>query len=199
MAAEQGFDTRQALGEAENCIDPRSPEARARSPEDARPLCSDHPASLQAAYDGVGEVPLTPGRDLIEPTAWNLWTDANLEDSSDERFGRDNDGLSGSLSFGADRKVSERAVAGLAVTFEGSETEGFNGFFEARSKGVSLGPYAAYRLNGNWALDGTLTYGFSDNDLEIVTLQGDYDSERLPPAPISTASTLSRTPSCARR
>ncbi|WP_455373474.1 autotransporter outer membrane beta-barrel domain-containing protein, partial [Limibacillus halophilus] len=177
---EQGLEARQALGASEDCIDPRSSEANDTDRKDQRPLCSDNAAALQdAASADADPVPITPGRDLIEPTVWNIWSDVNLQDSSDERFGRDNDSLSGSLSFGADRKVDERAVMGLSITFDGSKTEGFDGFFEARSKGVSMGPYAAYRLSEHWAVDGTLTYGVSENELEIVTLEGDYDAQRF--------------------
>src|SRR6185436_3921135 len=58
-----------------------------------------------AAEDVGMAVPLTPGREFGLEPFWNIWSDATGTDVSDQRHGLDNESQSGSVTFGADRRI----------------------------------------------------------------------------------------------
>jgi hypothetical protein len=150
------------------------------------PLCPGDARTLESlrtdpryTHCFVAEVPLTPGREVDARTEWNVWADARYNLSSDERFGRDVDTDTGTVAFGVDRRLDVDFVAGLMMTAEDSQTEGFGGALEFDTTGLSIGPYIGYRINPEWALDASLSYGGYDNSSRILVLRGDYDSTRL--------------------
>jgi hypothetical protein len=169
-----------SVGEFTNdCIDPRSSQGQEGAAGSDKPICSDTSPALEADNTQAPEaqVPLTPGRFLVTPTEWNIWANTSLASASDDRFGRDQESKTGSLSFGADRHAGTRAIAGFMLSFDRSQSDGFDGGLDTDTKGFSFGPYAAYRLSDNWAVDATLSYGMSETDMKIVSLEGDIDAK----------------------
>ncbi|OCP01782.1 MULTISPECIES: autotransporter outer membrane beta-barrel domain-containing protein [unclassified Ensifer] len=162
----------------DTCIDPRSVNSKQQRD---LPICRDLAAKDAAARSGGGssQVPLTPGRDLPAPSLWNFWSDIQFADISDNRYDRDSDTLARSLTMGLDRRITSDLVVGMTVALEDSSTDAFDGTLGIDTDGFSFGPYAAYRLSKHWAIDGSLTYGRYDNDIDLSVLSGEQDSERL--------------------
>ena len=118
---------------------------------------------------------MTPSRDLPEPSLWNFWSDIQFADISDDRYDRDSDTLARSLTMGLDRRITSDLVVGMTVSLEDNSTDAFDGNL-GDTDGFS---YAAYRLSKHWAVDGSLTYGRYNNDIDLSVLSGQQDSERL--------------------
>ena len=164
------------------CIDPRNRAAAGASAnnlpdcEPPKPLCP--PDQCQAVdFD----VPITPGRDLgvgLQPN-WNLWTDVRFLSTTDGRYGLDVTGSARTATVGLDRKVSSDVVVGFTVSLEDSSSTGYGGFFQSKARGITVGPYAAYAMSPNWAIDAALGYNRSSNDLGLAMMDGTFLSQRL--------------------
>ncbi|UWU16866.1 autotransporter domain-containing protein (plasmid) [Rhizobium sullae] len=163
----------------DTCIDPRSINSNKQQRD--LPICRDLAAEEAAAQsaDRSPQVPLTPGRDLPAPSLWNFWADIQFADISDERYDRDSGTLARSLTMGLDRRITNDLVVGMTVSLENSSTDAFDGTLGIDTEGFSFGPYAAYRLSKHWAIEGSLTYGRYNNDIDLSVLSGRQDSERL--------------------
>jgi|GEM_PF-1911854 len=159
------------------CIDPRSD--RELQSGTAEAFCTREQLLAEDRLLQQGEVPLTPGRELIEPTRWNAWTTVTGIFSDDERFGRDFHTFSGTAAFGADRKLTENIVGGLSLTIETVNTDGFNSNLKIDTQGFEIGPYVAARISQHWAVDGSLSYGFSNSQSDISVLNGDYNTHEF--------------------
>jgi outer membrane autotransporter protein len=154
------------------CVDPR---ANAEIQDGTvQAFCTRDQLRAEGLLQAGDEVPLTPGRDLIEPTRWNAWSTVTGLIVDDTRYSRDFQTLSGTAAFGADRKLTDNTVAGLSVTFETIDTDGFNSNLQIDTQGFEIGPYVAMRLSQHWAIDGSLSYGFSTSQSDISVLNGDY-------------------------
>ena len=167
-----------------DCPDPRTlanqpPGAAARPECVPKPQC--WPDSCQASTEGLDQVPITPGRDLgIGLTKdWNAWTDVRFLSTNDGRYGLDISGWSRSATAGVDRRVGGNVVLGFSATLEDSKVGGYSGFFTSSSRGWTIGPYAAFMLSDNWAVDGALGYSRLTNDYSLAVLDGSYVSQRL--------------------
>ncbi|MGX1497444.1 outer membrane autotransporter protein [Labrenzia sp. MBR-25] len=159
------------------CIDPRSIEEAQSANEQA--FCTRDQLLAAGRLQEQEEVPITPGRDLIEPTLWNAWSTVTGVYSDDRRFGRDFQTLSGTAAIGADRKLTENLVAGVSVTFETIDTDGFNSTLKIDTQGFEIGPYVAVRISQHWAVDGSLSYGFANSQSDISVLSGEYNTHEL--------------------
>ncbi|MEE4012339.1 autotransporter domain-containing protein [Roseibium sp. FZY0029] len=159
------------------CIDPRSIEEAQGPSEQA--FCTREQLWAAGRLQAQNEVPITPGRELIEPTLWNAWSTVTGVYSDDRRFGRDFQTLSGTAALGADRKLTENITGGISVTFETIDTNGFNSNLKIDTQGFEIGPYVAVRLSQHWAVDGSLSYGFSTSQSDISVLSGDYTTHEL--------------------
>lgn len=90
-----------------------------------------------------------------------------------------------SFMFGADKFVTDRLIAGLAIGYE--DTEVFTLFNGGNndSDGVTVVPYAAYLINDVLSFDAAFGYSFLDygtNRISTVngsTITGGYDADRL--------------------
>ena len=127
----------------------------------------------------AAEVPLTEGRELVEPTLWNLWAQPYYTSISDERYGLDVDTELASLTLGIDRRIGDDFVLGALIAFQNSDSDGFDKNLTVESTGFNFGPYAAWRLSPQWALDATLSFGRYDNESTLVGLDGSYDFEQI--------------------
>ena len=163
------------------CIDPRkrnTSDDNARLPdcEPPKPMC---PPDQCQALDF--DVPITPGRDLGVGTQkdWNLWTDVRFLSTTDGRYGLDVTGSARTATVGLDRKVSSDVVVGFTVSLEDSSSTGYGGFFQSKARGITVGPYAAYAMSPNWAIDAALGYNRSSNDLGLAMMDGTFLSQRL--------------------
>ena len=164
------------------CIDPRNRATAGASAnnlpdcEPPKPLCP--PDQCQAVdFD----VPITPGRDLgvgLQPN-WNLWTDVRFLNTTDGRYGLDVTGSARTATVGLDRKVSSDVVVGFTVSLEDSSSTGYGGFYQSKARGITVGPYAAYAMSPNWAIDAALGYNRSSNDLGLAMMGGTFLSQRL--------------------
>jgi hypothetical protein len=159
------------------CIDPRSAEET--QTDNGQTFCTREQLLAAGRLQQQDDVPITPGRDLIEPTLWNAWSTVTGVYSDDRRFGRDFQTLSGTAAFGADRKLTEDVVGGISVTFETIDTDGFNSTLKIDTQGFEIGPYVAARISQHWAVDGSLSYGFSRSQSDISVLSGDYNTHEL--------------------
>lgn len=142
-------------------------------------FCTREQLRAEGRLQAQDEVSITPGRELIAPTRWNAWSTVTGLVVDDSRFGRDFQTLSGTAAFGADRKITDNTVAGLSVSFETIDTDGFNSNLQIDTQGVEIGPYVAMRLSQHWAVDGSLSYGFSTSQSDISVLDGDYVSHEF--------------------
>ncbi len=161
------------------------PDPRNRRPGDTegRPDCEPAapdclPNQCQA---GDSTVPITSGRDLGVGTEaeWNLWTDVRFLSSNDGRYGLDVTGSARTATVGLDRRVNDRVVVGFTASLEDSSSTGYGGFFQSSARGVTVGPYAAFILTPNWAVDVALGYNRSVNDMGLSGLGGTFQSQRL--------------------
>lgn len=123
-------------------------------------------------------IPIARGRDLPVDTHWNVWGDARYATVSDRRNGMDFDGETSLITLGGDRRISTDLVVGILASHEDSRTTGFDRDMRLDSGGFSAGPYFGYRLTNRWALDGVFEYGQMTNDSRIVSLNGQFDSDR---------------------
>ena len=122
------------------------------------------------------QVPITAGRQGEPVSPWNTWVDARYTDISDDRDGQDLDGEAQVVAVGVDRWVSEQAVAGVSFSVDSSRSDNFGGAWDSDSDGFSISPYVAYRLSERWALDASLIWRWGDNDTELATLDGSFDT-----------------------
>ena len=70
-------------------------------------------------------------------------------------------------------------VVGFTVSLEDSSSTGYGGFFQSKARGITVGPYAAYAMSPNWAIDAALGYNRSSNDLGLAMMDGTFLSQRL--------------------
>jgi hypothetical protein len=140
------------------CIDPRREQ-----PRPGETICS--------------EVPLTPGRDLLAPSPWNVWTQVSYVGVSDRRFGLDIDSRAGSATFGLDRRLHQDVVLGVSASVQESRSRGFGDMMQFDTTGFSIGPYLAVRLSPHWAMDASLGFGRVRNEVDLAVLSGSYSPE----------------------
>ncbi len=152
------------------CIDPRQ---RAQLGDQEPVICPEEPFATD------GSVPLTPGRDLGDETPWNTWVDTTVLVIDDDRFENDTSTTTGTVTFGLDRAITDNLVAGASLSLQSGESDGFDGTMHATESGFTIGPYIALRLSEHWAIDGSVTYGRTENDLRLAVLDGDYISEQV--------------------
>ena len=143
-----GTLVRSVAGTQERCIDPRTPTPGGQA---RWPICPEETLA-EAARSGAmpGEVPLTEGRDLLEPTLWNAWVQPVYVQVSDERYGLDMDTHLGSVTVGLDRRLGENVVLGASLAFQNSSTRGSMICCRLRAAGslsVPISP-SVCRLNG---------------------------------------------------
>ena len=110
---------------------------------------------------------------------WNLWTDVRFLSTTDGRYGLDVTGSARTATVGLDRKVSSDVVVGFTVSLEDSSSTGYGEFFQSKARGITVGPYAAYAMSPNWAIDAALGYNRSSNDLGLAMMDGTFLSQRL--------------------
>ena len=146
------------------------------------------------------EVPLTEGRELVEPTLWNLWAQPYYTSISDERYGLDVDTELASLTLGIDRRIGDDFVLGALISFQNSESDGFDSNLTVEAPASTSAPTPPGGFRRNWALDATLSFGRYDNDMGARSgSTAATTRSRSPARSPRTGSTLSRNISSARR
>ncbi|MBU8977504.1 autotransporter domain-containing protein [Lysobacter sp. MMG2] len=166
---------REALDEAAATCAQWTRDGRERDVED---YCDR--ITAEQAQSGFGQsVPITPGREFATPTRWNLWFDGRALDTSDERHGLDTDGSGSYFTLGADRRYDNDVVAGLLVSYETNESNGFDGNLRQETDGYGIGAYIAQALSPRWAMDASAVHAWLSNDTRIAVLDGSYDSTRV--------------------
>lgn len=130
------------------------------------------------AQSGRSEVPLTPGRDLLDNTQWNSWVDTSYTRIRDRRDNQDLDGSGGVVLLGADRRVDDAMVAGMMLSLENSRTDVYGGEQQVDVNGFMVGPYMAYQLSPTWSLYANFNLGHFNQDQQLSTLSGSGDVQR---------------------
>lgn len=77
-----------------------------------------------------------------------------------------------------DRRIDSDMVAGLSLSFEDNNSNGFGGFSVVESNGFNVAPYVGMRLSETWSMDASLGVGVLDNDNQIDVLNGRYSAQR---------------------
>ncbi|MNH18009.1 Autotransporter beta-domain protein [compost metagenome] len=80
------------------------------------------------------------------------------------------------FSLGADTRLDNDLILGLSVARVDSKVDSFNGGMRLSAGGYNIGPYLAYPVSASWMLDGSLVYGWMDNNQDLLFLSGDYGS-----------------------
>jgi outer membrane autotransporter protein len=128
-------------------------------------------------YDDQGSVtaPITPGRDLLPASVWNVWTDLSFNGSDDDSSRGDTEINGVYFGFGVDRFVTENMVLGLQLEIEQSDRGSFDELLSVDRTSISAGPYISLLLDERWSVSGLLTVGNVSSDLEVLDLSGSSD------------------------
>ncbi|NNL99733.1 MAG: autotransporter outer membrane beta-barrel domain-containing protein, partial [Gammaproteobacteria bacterium] len=120
------------------------------------------PAGVPAVYVPGGGVPLAAGDVLQSPMGyWASYSRNNLRNNfSTTAF----DGNVTNVIGGVDWTFGEDLLVGLAAGYEKQDfVTLFNGGTQ-QTDGIVVAPYAGWRINDQWSIDGTA--GFAYNDVE---------------------------------
>ena len=169
-----------------------------------RPATRRRPADLPAGdarrcrrRGAADRRPRAGGADALEPLGAAL-----LHVSiSDERYGLDVDTELASLTLGIDRRIGDDFVLGALISFQNSDSDGFDKNLTVESTGFNLGPYAAWRLSPQLgARRNAELRPLRQRLARSVGLDGSYDfAADLRLRSPRTGNTLSRSISSARR
>ena len=116
--------------------------------------------------------PITPGRDLLPASPWNVWTSLSFNDVDDDRFRGETEIDGDYFGVGVDRFVATNAVVGLQLEIEQSDRDSFDGGLRVDRTAVSAGPYISVLLDERWSVSGLLTVGNVSSDIDILNLSG---------------------------
>ena len=103
---------------------------------------------------------------------WNGWGDVRHIGSKDRRSGLDLDNSTGGVTLGVDRLIGTKTIAGLSLSLDRSDSDGFDGTLTSQTEGFLVGPYVAYRMSDDWAADAAIAVGRYKTDSQIDVLQG---------------------------
>ncbi|MEZ6932100.1 autotransporter domain-containing protein [Aeromonas sp. S16(2024)] len=161
-----------ALNERTLCV---MAEERDQLPQELRDRYPDCPFTRVELAGGQVASQTQPAP-LPEGRSWNLWVDEVYYDISDHREGLDMSGSTNVFSLGADTRLDNDLILGISVARVDSKVDSFNGGMRLSAGGYNLSPYLAYPVSANWMLDGSLVYGWMDNNQDLLFLSGDYGS-----------------------
>ncbi|MFM5192312.1 autotransporter outer membrane beta-barrel domain-containing protein [Aeromonas media] len=161
-----------ALNERTLCV---MAEERDQLPQELRDRYPDCPFTRVELAGGQVASQTQPAP-LQEGRSWNLWVDEVYYDISDHREGLDMSGSTNVFSLGADTRLDNDLILGISVARVDSKVDSFNGGMRLSAGGYNLSPYLAYPVSASWMLDGSLVYGWMDNNQDLLFLSGDYGS-----------------------
>ncbi len=161
-----------ALNERTLCV---MAEERDQLPQELRDRYPDCPFTRVELAGGQVASQTQPAP-LPEGRSWNLWVDEVYYDISDHREGLDMSGSTNVFSLGADTRLDNDLILGISVARVDSKVDSFNGGMRLSAGGYNLSPYLAYPVSASWMLDGSLVYGWMDNNQDLLFLSGDYGS-----------------------
>jgi len=151
---------------------------RGARPEDASTVGQMSDCYSPVAETQSGALPPTPGRELVEPTEWNIWLDSRASHLSDQRDVMDTRGDSSAITIGLDRIVSSDLVAGLQLALMRADGKSFEGDLRTDSTAYSIGPYVSYSASPDWLVYGAVGFGRQSVDTRIVGLEGRSDTDQ---------------------
>jgi outer membrane autotransporter protein len=123
-------------------------------------------------------VPLTPGRDLGGASPWNAWIDFTQTRIDDDRGPLDTEATDNYLAVGIDYLFRPGLVVGVQLEADRTETEDASGLIEGSSQTAGIGAYFAAKTSPNWVVSGLLSFGQTETDLRVASLEGDYTRNR---------------------
>lgn len=118
--------------------------------------------------------PITPGREFAPQALWNAWIDGYYFDVRDRRYNLDLDGNDTLVVLGTDRLLKQNLALGMLLAFQNGNTTSFGGNWITNSNGLTVGPYLGYQVSPKWAINASLGYGDSTNDVNIANFNGSY-------------------------
>jgi len=157
---------------------PQNLPCRGQRPDDPAQAGQLSDCYIPAPELQSAELPLTPGRELVAKSEWNIWMDGSATRLRDTRDGMDTHGNSSSFSLGIDRVVNDDLVAGLQLSVSRGKSSSFGDTLRTDATGYSIGPYISYSFSPNWLLYGALGFGRQTTDTQLVSLSGTSDSEQ---------------------
>ena len=139
---------------------------------------SNNIASNESSFSSLDDqAPITQGRQFEPETRWNIWGDSHYYNIEDNRFDLDLKGTATDVTFGGDRRISNKLVTGVMLSLRDNWTSSFNDNMKSNSKGFTAGPYLGYQLSSAWALNASITYGILQNSNDILILKSNYLSQ----------------------
>ncbi len=121
-----------------------------------------------------GDAYITPGREFSPKALWNTWLDAYYFDMQDRRYNLQFDGDDSLLVFGTDRLLRENLALGMLASIQKFNTTGFGGNWITDSNELTIGPYLGYQVSKIWAINTSLGYGNTHNNVDIANFNGSY-------------------------
>lgn len=120
-------------------------------------------------------MPITPWRDLLPASPWNVWTDVSFNAVGDDSSRADTEIDGVYFGVGLDRFVTANMVVGLQLEIEQSDRDSFDGLLTVDRTTVSAGPYISILLDERWSVSALLTVGNVESDVDVLGLNGSSD------------------------
>ena len=122
---------------------------------------------VYGAAHSITEVPVS--------TPWNIWASGRYDHFDGD--GNSFDGGVGTITAGADYRMSDTLLVGALVGYGKSDIDvGTTGNLE--SDGYTLGAYFGAKLENSITADGFVAYTRSDYDIRSGAVTGDFDADR---------------------
>ena len=138
-------------------------------------------AQSQLAKDrmalGVGDGGSLP---LAYETAspWDLWVEGRYSAFDDDNGNLDRSGHVGVLYVGGDYRVAENMIVGVLAQFDWAKDDSGVLASNVDGNGWMIGPYVSARVHQNIYFDLRAAWGRSDNDIDVATASGSFDTSR---------------------
>ncbi|MFG0381013.1 autotransporter domain-containing protein [Pseudomonas sp. zbq_18] len=130
------------------------------------------PALAQA----LKQAPLTPGRDLIADTLWNVWVDPHYVRTNNRRGYGETEQRTTSVTLGADRRLNSDLAVGALLSISDLDSDSLDGLIKVDGNSYNLGPYVSYQLSNNWSAFANITVGKAEIDHKVLMFKGSGDS-----------------------
>jgi outer membrane autotransporter protein len=109
---------------------------------------------------------------------WDLWVEGRYSGFSDDAGNIDRDGHVGLLYVGGDYRVARNMIVGVVAQFDWAKDDSGVLGSSVDGNGWMVGPYMSMQVHENVYFDLRASWGRSDNDLNIGTTTGSFDTSR---------------------
>jgi len=111
---------------------------------------------------------------------FGLWINGGWNHMKNDFVNTKFDGDSYIGALGGDFKINDRLTIGVTASFEDTDLSTNFNSGTVKTKGIGVGPYAAYILSPNFYVDAFATFSRLDTDVTRTSgsIRGSYDSDR---------------------